>query len=239
MLTRLKRDLTMADAARAPGGARVDLLLVADMVAPGARVLDVGCGDGELLRLLGEHARRRRPRHRAVARGRQRLRRQGPGGDPGRRRHRPRRLSRRRLRLRRSCRRPCRRRASRAWCSSTCCASAATPSSRSRTSATGASACSSLFGGRMPQHRQPALCLVRHAQHPFLHASRISASSAASPAPRWSRRWRSTPGARRMRLQCAVVVLEPVRRAGGVSAEPAGLGPGATSAPLRLRQPRR
>jgi methionine biosynthesis protein MetW len=54
MLSRLKRDLTMADAARAPGGARVDLLLVADMVTNGARVLDVGCGDGELLRLLSE-----------------------------------------------------------------------------------------------------------------------------------------------------------------------------------------
>jgi methionine biosynthesis protein MetW len=35
-------------------GGRVDLVLVAEMVTKGARVLDVGCGDGKLLRLLGE-----------------------------------------------------------------------------------------------------------------------------------------------------------------------------------------
>src|SRR2546429_9898289 len=54
MLKRLTRDLTMAEAARAQSGARVDFLLVADMVERGAKVLDVGCGDGELLRILTE-----------------------------------------------------------------------------------------------------------------------------------------------------------------------------------------
>jgi methionine biosynthesis protein MetW len=54
MLKRLRRDLTMAEVPRTPGGARVDLLLVAEMVERGAKVLDVGCGDGELLRLLSE-----------------------------------------------------------------------------------------------------------------------------------------------------------------------------------------
>jgi len=33
---------------------RVDLLLLADMVEPDSRVLDIGCGDGTLLRILAE-----------------------------------------------------------------------------------------------------------------------------------------------------------------------------------------
>ena len=52
MLSRTRRDRTMAEAARGPGNARVDHLLVAEMIEPHSRVLDVGCGDGELLKLL-------------------------------------------------------------------------------------------------------------------------------------------------------------------------------------------
>src|SRR5690242_11753357 len=53
MLSRTDANLTAASAAH-PGSARVDLVLVAEMVEKGAKVLDVGCGDGELLRLLQE-----------------------------------------------------------------------------------------------------------------------------------------------------------------------------------------
>src|SRR5262249_43397674 len=53
-LSRADIDVSANDIARATSGARVDLVLVADMVERGAKVLDVGCGDGEFLRLLSE-----------------------------------------------------------------------------------------------------------------------------------------------------------------------------------------
>lgn len=34
---------------------RFDLVLLADMIAPNSRVLDIGCGDGTLLKLLTQH----------------------------------------------------------------------------------------------------------------------------------------------------------------------------------------
>ncbi|BAQ15489.1 methionine biosynthesis protein MetW [Methyloceanibacter caenitepidi] len=41
-------------ALRSADTARVDLLLIAEMIAPESRVLDIGCGDGTLLRILSE-----------------------------------------------------------------------------------------------------------------------------------------------------------------------------------------
>ena len=54
MQTRPQRDTAAARTIRGMGKARVDFLVVAQMVKHGAKVLDVGCGDGELLKILTE-----------------------------------------------------------------------------------------------------------------------------------------------------------------------------------------
>lgn len=46
--------MTQATGYAAP---RIDLQLIADMIVPGSRVLDVGCGDGDLLALLAREHR--------------------------------------------------------------------------------------------------------------------------------------------------------------------------------------
>jgi methionine biosynthesis protein MetW len=49
--------MLMSDGTMTPTAHRTDHLLIAEMVGPLARVIDVGCGDGALLKLLGETKR--------------------------------------------------------------------------------------------------------------------------------------------------------------------------------------
>ena len=217
MLSRLKHDLTMAEAARGPGGSRVDLLVVADMVEPGARVLDVGCGDGELLQLLetrGVDGRgielSREGVNACVAKGLAVV--QGdadtdladypddafdyrhpvadPAGDAPAARGAG----------AHAAHRPPRHRV----------VSEFRPLAHPAAARCSAATC-----------RAPTICPMPGTRRrtSISAASRISAQLCRVSAPRWSRRWRSMPGAGDA-AEDAVVVLEPVRRAGGVFAEP-------------------
>ena len=53
---------------------RVDLQLIADIVPAGSRVLDVGCGEGALLRYLSDFKQVDAPRYRTQHGRRQRRR---------------------------------------------------------------------------------------------------------------------------------------------------------------------
>ena len=79
--------------------ARVDLLRVAELVAPRVPRARRRLRRRGAAAPPGRRAQRRRARHRTLPARRQRLRRQGTVGDSGRRRHRSRRLSGRRFRL--------------------------------------------------------------------------------------------------------------------------------------------
>ena len=50
----LNTPVPTTDQVRTTARQRSDFLVIADMVAPGSRVIDIGCGDGTLLQLLAE-----------------------------------------------------------------------------------------------------------------------------------------------------------------------------------------
>ena len=179
-----------------PGGSRVDLVVVAEMVAPGAKVLDVGCGDGELLRLL---ARRRGVDGRGIELSREGVNEcvakglaviQGDADtdlsdypdDALRLRH------------------PVTDAAGHPAAARRARAHAADRPPRDRVV--------SQFRPLEDQaadhvrrthaaHRQSAVCLVGSAQHPLLHHQGLPRAVPGRPAPRWRRRSRSMPGAGR------------------------------------------
>ena len=129
------------------------------------------------------------------------MRRARPVGRPGRRRHRPRRLSRRRLRLRHPAARRCRRRTGRATCSSRCCASAARRSSRSRISATGASAALIGLTGRMPVTRNLPYSWYDTPNIHFCTIRDFVAPLRRDACARSRRRWRSRRDGARIRFK--------------------------------------
>ena len=195
-------------------------VLVADMVEPGARVLDVGCGDGELLRMLGETAA-------ASTAAASRLSREGVNecvakglaviqGDAD-------------TDLAdypddafdyvilsqtlQATRQPARR--ARAHAAHRPARHRVVPEFRPLADPAAAAV-------RRPHaaDRQPAVCVVRHAQHPLLHHQGLPSSSATTIGAKMERAVALNAWGTPLRLQRAVVVLEPVRRAGGVSAQP-------------------
>jgi methionine biosynthesis protein MetW len=54
-MTAVAPSATVADGEKRNDAIRVDLKLIADMVASGSRVLDIGCEDGTLLKYLWQH----------------------------------------------------------------------------------------------------------------------------------------------------------------------------------------